>query len=129
MTCIYNEEIFNKFRALAIQSEDQFVVGKTYYTNDGQDPFVCLAIRENNIGKYIVTGTGFHDTMYLNDQNIGSHYNPWLIFENEEDAKRCNEELKVTFESEYCPGFSYDDYDEPAEYPECYYTYNNYEED
>jgi len=108
MTLYYDTKIFNKFKKLAIGEETQLKIGEVYYTNSYPEKFVLNEIfhHDGDKDKLIITDSG--DTLFLKDNNIGASYNPWLIFEKEEDSKACKEELVITYE--YDEG--YDDWDE-----------------
>lgn len=125
MACVYDENIFAKFKSMSIQSVDALVIGETYYTNSNPEKFTLRSLEtgsqnskrhgftdrvhnEDEIG-WAVYGPGEWDTMSLRDSNVGASYNPWLIFSREEDAIQCREELvvKITSDGEF---YDYDDW-------------------
>jgi hypothetical protein len=120
---IYDRELFESFRAKAVTKPEQLVPGRTYYSNLF-DPFVlkevvdyktlCESRGENSsdLGGlentlWMIKENGKDDS--LSDNNIGQSYNPWLIFENEQDARECREQLKISHSNEY---YDWDDYDD-----------------
>lgn len=108
MAPIYDEATFQKFYAKAVKSVDEIVIGKTYYSNIGPHEFTVLSL-ENDADYHKSVGlVGGYDQIEwihyggfwpisLRDRNIGAHYNPWMIFENEADAVDCRDGLNVTF--------------------------------
>lgn len=111
---IYDREVFEKFRAIAVTDANQIEVGKTYYSNCRRGPITVLKIltdKESRIRKelpvdettddekprWILHGVDTWDTESLWDNNIGASYNPWLLFEREEDMLRCVEEVKISY--------------------------------
>jgi hypothetical protein len=114
MATIYNQETFQKFRALAVTKIEDIEFGKTYYTNTWPESFVAFGLltsREHyeNVGleythsngdkiAWIVTDpTDPNSAQSLADLNVTASYNPWLIFANEEDAIACRKELEVSY--------------------------------
>lgn len=113
MAVFYNQQIFEEFLAKAIQSPEEFVVGETYYSNTFPEKFIFLGLltnkesyrheglpwtdeeTANDIGWYVYQEHTHQARRIgsLMDRNIGAHYNPWLIFANEEDSKACRAEL------------------------------------
>jgi hypothetical protein len=112
----YNEDIFAKFRALAITDVNQLEIGKTYYSNSESFPITVEAIltwnelrkrngherifdaspEDNELG-WIVYGPEEYDRMSLRDHNVGDSYNPWLLFADEATRDQCVSELEVSF--------------------------------
>ena len=87
MALDYDRELFDSFRAKAITDPSQLERGKTYYSNTYPDKFTLFELSQDDLGWWMHDeGTG---KWSCHDRNIGSSYNPWLLFENEEDAKAC----------------------------------------
>ena len=124
MACVYDKNVFEKFKSLSVKEVDDLVIGETYYTNSYPESFTLLALetRKQNDKRHgfndrtydedeiawAVYGRGEWDTMSLRDSNIGASYNPWMIFAREEDAIQCREELFVKIERDDM----LDDYDD-----------------
>lgn len=137
MTLIYNTDIFQKFKAMSIQSVDELVVGETVYSNfDPEKPMPVLKIMtdfenrmrggfvddtsNNEDPRWVATGPGEWDRFSLHDYNVLASYNPWLLFKTQALARQCAEELEVIFEREaWDDGYdyyrNYDDRDEDEE--------------
>jgi hypothetical protein len=103
MALNYDEELFQSFRAKAITSLDQLEIGKTYYSNTYPRSFTLKEFFKDDLDTWLVTEDGGKSSS--SDRNIGTSYNPWLIFENEEDANACREQLVITHERD-----AWDDY-------------------
>lgn len=117
MTCIYNETLFAKYRDLAITNKDDLVIGHMYWSNLNNEGRVLVDFMSDKqlnvrlglkgiIGrndsdnlKWMIFADGSYDS--LHDNNIGTSYNPWLIFDDEETAKACREELKITIQHDW----------------------------
>lgn len=127
MTLIYDRDVFQKFRALAVTEVSQLVPGKTYYSNYQSPftfvrvltqkefhslpgPFNCLLSDTDDDVKPKWILAADESTHSLSDNNIGTSYNPWLIFEDRETAERCEGELKVTFQRDPFD-YQFDDFD------------------
>ena len=128
MSLIYNEETFQKYRALAITRIDDIKIGQTYWTNS-RGMIVVVSLLTNReayaanglkwtgedadeVAWIKYDGDGFNRVMALSDDNIGTSYNPWLIFESADVAKACMSELHI--------GFVCDDFDYFDEYYDSY---------
>ena len=120
MALYYDNEVFEKYHALAISNPSQFVEGKTYYSNSYPEKFTFRGLQTNAehydsvglvwkhaggdevewvIAEYeLFNNQPTTDSLSLSDRNIGAHYNPWLIFEDEAVMNACKEELEVTYE-------------------------------
>lgn len=114
MTCIYDEALFAKYRDLAITNKDDLVIGQKYWSNLDDTVRVLTSlisdkelnarlglkgITDRNTSdnlKWMIYDDGSYES--LSDNNIGTSYNPWLIFDTEETAKACREELKITIQ-------------------------------
>ena len=66
---------------------------------------------------YLYPGKEYIMTVSLSDRNFGTHYNPWLIFDNKEDYEDKRKNLKVTYEDEF------DDREDDWDYD--YYDYED----
>ena len=105
----YDEAKFQELRAKAVTTVDGLVVGRKYYTNSHPEQFVIKDLltqrqeyerrdiksakeQNNTVPAWIVYdtidfyGDPYEASMSMQDNNIGESYNPWLIFEREEDA-------------------------------------------
>jgi len=111
MTLIFDKELFNNFRKIAITDAAELSVGQTYYSNGHSKGFTVSSIMSN------ATFEKYHGREYLGsnpgdagwiiaeggreislkDSNIGASYNPWLIFSDEQTAKWCKNQLIVKF--------------------------------
>ena len=113
MGMIYDEQIFQKYRTLAITDEKDFIKGKTYWGNAKEEFIFSHISTDNSVGaKAIMSENGL--ACFCRDNNIGDSYNPWLIFDNKETCEACERELIITWdydESEYNNFDNYDDYD------------------
>ena len=110
MACIYDKDLFAFYRRYAITDASDLVLGRPYWSNWFDGPRVLQAVvTENGLAewrgmsyadlesvtpRWMIFTDGTYVSLY--DHNIGRSYNPWLIFDNEEIAAKCNEELKVT---------------------------------
>jgi len=109
----YDQNIFEKYKALSIQTINQLEIGKQYWTNHLPKTFfvnelITWAEKNRREGKepfdlgndleWIVYSRDDNreDYISIHDRNIGAHYNPWLIFDSEETAKNCRDELNPT---------------------------------
>ena len=114
MTMIYDEEIFQKYRALAITDINDLVIGERYYTNDGYDFTLLELISDKELYRRENFDDWFDRSDYLNwivpdkgypfslkDHNVGASYNPWLVFDTKETCDQCKEELKIEFPFRY----------------------------
>lgn len=120
MACVYNEEIFQKFRELAVTDPSKIEVGKTYFSNSWPERFTVKRVAteleftkeysyydpsskyDNAIPRWFHYVNEYGETFNsLQDRNCGASYSPWLIFEDKETAERCREELQVTIVSDY----------------------------
>jgi hypothetical protein len=127
---IYDRDLFQEYRAKAITDVKDLVIGKTYYSNF-EFPFTLIGISylespsSPELGlsknpKWMLKHTPDSDGFVelggynsLHDNNIGMSYNPWLIFESEELANECKQNLKITFERDGWDDWdSWDDYDD-----------------
>ena len=94
MSMIYDQELFQKYRKLAITDEKDFVKGKTYWSNAVGEFIFSHILTDNSIGaKVIIPKKGFE--IFCTDNNIGDSYNPWLIFDNKETYEACRKELII----------------------------------
>jgi hypothetical protein len=118
MTLVYDKKLFETFRKKAITEKNNLKIGHTYYTDikgkvkllrfltinevnalkhvpyrDKEDEEIKAFLYEkfNECKKSLETGV-----MYLKDNNIGASYNPWLIFDNEEDYIMKKEQLTIS---------------------------------
>jgi hypothetical protein len=101
----YDRNIFDKYRALAVTTRNDIVIGETYYSTYREAPFIAIALCQdeyNNTDKILTDQGDLFGPIYefCSDNNIGASYNPWLIFNNKEDYDNCMRDLVVTF-SEY----------------------------
>lgn len=120
MALIYNEALFQEFRAKAITKVEDLVIGETYCGNC-ERPFILKEIisdkelwtrrsrldlisNKSDDPAWIIGDDGF--MISLHDHNIGASYNPWLIFSDKEISDQCREELTVDFQADSW----YDDY-------------------
>lgn len=112
MTCIYDKEVFDELRKKAITEKSDFVIGETYYTNvyvSGSYKSECKhsfvfkgALDERSFAtNYYDEDAQFKHVEYFRDSNVGGSYNPWLIFDNEDDLIECQNKMPVTFSSDY----------------------------
>lgn len=128
MALRYDTNIFNKFRDLAITDASQLHVGQTYYTNSYPDQFTVIRLetdKRHRAGRGLSVSSSDDDTelrwvvvedgigstrsMSLYDHNVGSSYNPWLIFDNCKLAQLCRDQLEVVV-------YSSDNYDDIYDY-------------
>lgn len=125
MPMVYDTEIYNKFRNVAITDVDQLIVGETYYSNCYPDRFVLTRLLTNReayrkLGlswegasaddiAWFETEDGQHYS--LHDHNVTQYpYNPWMLFKTKEERDECNLYLKIIFD------YDYDDYDDYRSY-------------
>ena len=126
MAVQYDIDIFLKFRVKAVTEVEQLVLGKKYYSNDEPYAFVLkeiltqgemcarknLSYGDKDAVEWFTIESEYGDNLYsLYDNNIGASYNPWLIFEKEQDRDDCVNELKVEYidEGDYNTGYDDDD--------------------
>lgn len=136
MSLSYNQEIFQKFRNMAITELEKIERGKTYFSNTYPYSFTVVDI-VNDAGLDLIQGRkgchaysgsdnfapkwiiydcekGNRSYMSLSDHNVGMSYNPWLIFDDEVTAENCRNELHI---NSYASTSSYDDeYDYTNDY-------------
>lgn len=106
----YDRKIYKKWREHAITKFEDIQIGKEYFTNTDPESFVITDIvttskvwpaisdDDGEEPRWVVYQTRGGDGFFsLFDYNVGASYNPWLIFDNEDDAITCRDELKVTF--------------------------------
>lgn len=140
MSLKYDQDIFDKYKSLAINNSDQLIVGQTYYSNHFRNGFTLKEIisgkekwqrylnnkthgdkeyiqkliqEESHDPRWIID---IDDNEYhLHDMNIdGGGYNPWLVFEDIKTRDECNNELVVQYRH-YQPWWP-----DPLEYDEEY---------
>lgn len=103
----WDKKIAAKYKELSVKTSDEMIVGKIYYCNslggknhaiiylgrDEKDDSSFSYKRYDEEGYWkdkIITG-------YYRDENIDCKgYNPWFLFESEETARQCREELNKT---------------------------------
>ncbi len=116
MALQYDDNLMSAWRDKAITDLSKIVIGQTYHTNLHADPIEIkeiLTTREMYIRTGLTTqyvsepaleaavfrvGDKIDSVMhYIHpaDYNIGARYNPWMLFEKEEDARACRNELRV----------------------------------
>jgi hypothetical protein len=124
MACIFDKEIFNQFRAKAITDLSQLEIGKNYWSNWSGPVGVLTAIvsdaklhphrkDQSDDPKWMIFNNDWSSYMSLSDNNIGTSYNPWMIFDNKETYKECCKQLEVKIVSDY-------DYDYADDYVDDY---------
>lgn len=133
-----DQEVFEKFRKLAVTDPDEIEVCKTYYTNRYPHEFTCEQIQtqaEHYEELELACGNeedktpawasytndcGEKQYVSLKDRNVGASYNPWLLFDLKEHCDQCIEEMKVIYEPiedfndyyiDYCDDYFYDQED------------------
>lgn len=110
----YDEELFEKFRALAVTGPLQLVPGKTYYSNAYHFlpeftvvRLVTQAEHERLMGREVrgndsklawVVCEGTSEHVSLADRNFYGSYNPWLVFESKELRDACKAMLKIEYD-------------------------------
>lgn len=123
MALSYNVDVFEKFKALAIQHPGQLVPGKTYFGNGYPVEFVVTRLLTDaehelvffgkqmsedadnvelawfgyNTESLVIDGKLMESFGSMKDRNVGASYNPWLIFTDKETAEACEAELIVTY--------------------------------
>lgn len=71
-----------------------------YYDNGNIVIYDNMGERDDEEIRWIIYETvdGTRSHMSVRDHNIGAHYNPWLLFENPEDATAYYEQINVEFD-------------------------------
>jgi len=115
MTCVYDKDVFELFKYLAVSNVEDLVVGETYYTNYGDTPeFTVKKIvstgefdmmrgfsnydETDTTPRWIVFGDDEYDYISLADYNVTASYNPWLIFKDREIRDICLDNLIINIE-------------------------------
>ena len=108
----YDQDYVNVWREKAITEINQLEIGKTYYSNTEPKKFTVVEIistREHYRRCNIESWKTKHDdlkrivsrdpdrTFSMSDRNIGASYNPWLVFDNEEDRDEYDRNLLITY--------------------------------
>ncbi len=137
MALEYDKDLFELvFRPLAITEVSQLEVGKTYWSNIWEGPkvlwkvlsdrefdahrgFISSHEDEGRASHWLIFEDGWYQSTW--DANIGASYNAWLIFDNEEVAKECREDMPVRIYSddEWIDDYIWDDpylYDDQDEH-------------
>ena len=116
---IYNHSICNEIANTAVANVEEIDIGKTYWSNYNtlRDGFLVLGFASNedmskwgvlSIPRYgeerknaraiVVENNGKRSVLFLNDYNIGAHYNPWFIFSTKEACDECMGRLEILVE-------------------------------
>lgn len=118
---IFDPSIFDLYKVKAIQKVEDLKIGETYYSVLDPEEFVLMELvttkemyRRLRINAYVfdnkpnklrwmrvklINGTSERDAdeyVSLEDRNIGSSYNPWLIFDNKEVAEEYRANIMPT---------------------------------
>lgn len=111
----YDPELFQSFRERAITKVEDLEIGKTYWSNWFNGPLILEGLMTDEEFRQFMNFTYSEvsdstpkwmkftngETGSLNDHNIGNSYNPWLIFDNEETATECREQLEIDYDRDW----------------------------